>query len=451
METFQSIITALTTENELLTNILLIPFYFLEAFINMLLFTTILNIQTTQKQRLQYVLIPSFISIFTRNLIPAPYGSVINLIIDLFLIKYIFNINFVKAFLCELIPTLIMFVTEVIFIRLYHYVFGITLDSTTTIPLIRLLSIIAIYLFLFMIYKFIKHSKIALTILDNFNKKSKLLLVIDIIMGIILFGVQLYLTVFYINNVPAIITLLSSLCLIAYFIISLYSIINIGKLETTSQNLEREQLYNKSLTVLHDSVRGFKHDFANIVQAIGGYVDSNDMDGLRTYYNNLKRDCVSINNLTVLNPDTINNPALYSLLCSKYHKAREYDIHVDLDIFLDFDELEELVPTYDLSRIFGILLDNAIEASKDCEYKHIILKIYRETQTNCIVIHLLNTYTNKDVNTERIFHKGYSTKDGNSGLGLWEVHKYLANHTNLDLYTTKDENYFSQELKVYNE
>lgn len=451
METFQSIITALTTENELLIKILSIPLSCLEAYLNLLLFTTFLNIPATKKDKICYILSISVLAFITKNIIPVPFGGIINLVLGLFLIKYIFRVNFVKAFLCELIPTLIMFVAELIFIKTYYYVFGLTFDTTASIPSVRIPSVLIIYLLLFIIYKFIKHSKIALTVLDKFNKQSKTLLALDIVCGFVLVGIQLYLTAFYVDNVPAFVTLLSSLCLIAYFIISLYSIINIGKLETTSQNLEREQLYNKSLAVLHDSVRGFKHDFANIVQAIGGYVDSNDMDGLRTYYNNLKRDCVSINNLTVLNPDTINNPALYSLLCSKYHKAREYDIHVDLDIFLDFKELEKLVPTYDLSRIFGILLDNAIEASKDCEYKHIILKIYRETKTNCIVIHLLNTYTNKDVNTERIFHKGYSTKDGNSGLGLWEVHKYLANHTNLDLYTTKDENYFSQELKVYNE
>jgi len=449
MEILQTILTALTTENELLTNVLLIPFYFVEAYINMLLFTTLLNITTTKKQRLQFLLIPSCISIITRNFMPAPYGSIINLIIDLFLIKYIFNINIVKAFLCELIPTLIMLVVELSFATLYYQIFGISLDASFAIPLTRFCTILIIYSFLFLIYKFIKHSKIALTILDKFNKKSKLLLVIDIICGLVLLGVQLYLNAFYINNVPTIITILNTLCLISYFIISIYSIVNISKLETTTNNLEREQLYNRSLAVLHDSVRGFKHDFANIVQAIGGYVDSNDMEGLRKYYHNLKTDCTSVNNLSILNPDTINNPAIYSLLASKYHTARSYDIHMDLDIFLDFKELENAVSIYELTRIFGILLDNAIEAAKDCEYKHIILRIHKEPNCNYITIHLLNTYANKDIDPERIFHKGFSTKEGNSGLGLWEVHKYLSNHTNLDLYTTKDDNYFSQELRIY--
>jgi len=49
MEIFQTIWTALTTPNETLVAILSFPIYFVEAIVNMLLFTTILNIKTTRK------------------------------------------------------------------------------------------------------------------------------------------------------------------------------------------------------------------------------------------------------------------------------------------------------------------------------------------------------------------------------------------------------------------
>lgn len=51
MEIFQTIWTALTTPNEILTKIMLIPLAFLEAFVSMLFFTTVLNIQTSKKQK----------------------------------------------------------------------------------------------------------------------------------------------------------------------------------------------------------------------------------------------------------------------------------------------------------------------------------------------------------------------------------------------------------------
>ncbi len=46
-------------------------------------------------------------------------------------------------------------------------------------------------------------------------------------------------------------------------------------------NLEEIKLYNKTLTILHDNIRSFKHDFANIITGIGGYIHTNDMEGLK--------------------------------------------------------------------------------------------------------------------------------------------------------------------------
>lgn len=61
-----------------------------------------------------------------------------------------------------------------------------------------------------------------------------------------------------------------------------------------------------------------------------------------------------------------------------------------------------------------------------------------------------NTYLNKDVDLEKIFEKGLSSKENHSGIGLWEVRKYVKKSKNLDLYTSKDNKYFKQELFIYN-
>lgn len=60
-----------------------------------------------------------------------------------------------------------------------------------------------------------------------------------------------------------------------------------------------------------------------------------------------------------------------------------------------------------------------------------------------------NTYTNKDVNTDKIFEKGYSTKQGNTGLGLWEVRQILKKNNNLNLFTTKNDDFFTQQFEIF--
>ena len=89
MEIFQTIWTALTTQNETLSTILMFPIYFIDALVNMLLFTTILDIKAEKKNKIIYVVSISIIAFITRNFIPDPYGIFANMIMVVLLIKFI--------------------------------------------------------------------------------------------------------------------------------------------------------------------------------------------------------------------------------------------------------------------------------------------------------------------------------------------------------------------------
>ena len=54
---------------------------------------------------------------------------------------------------------------------------------------------------------------------------------------------------------------------------------------------------------------------------------------------------------------------------------------------------------------------------------------------------------NKDVDTEKIYEKGFSTKPGNSGLGLWKVRQILIRNNNMNLFTTKNNEYFKRNIQ----
>ena len=104
---------------------------------------------------------------------------------------------------------------------------------------------------------------------------------------------------------------------------------------------------------------------------------------------------------------------------------------------------------YEFTRILGILLDNAIEASSECSEKIINITIRNEENKHRQVLIISNTYPNKDVDTEKIYEKAYTTKPNNTGLGLWEVRKILNKNNNLNLFTTKNSEFFTQQLEIY--
>ena len=450
MEFFQTIWTALTTENENLLSILVIPLYFIDAIVNMLLFTTILTIPCGRKNKIIYIIATGLFALIRRTFLPDPYGTLINLIVGFILIKFILKTTWLKSLVAEFIAVAISSILELFMLKFYLEVFNVPYQFVMTVPFYRITFILSIYFFIYLAYKIIKYFKFHID-LNNMTKKNKVLFFITIILGILAIGSQIYIMSFYSDKMPLAITILSMLSLLAYFILSLYSLFNTNKLNTTAQNLEEAQLYNKTLTLLHDSMREFKHDFHNIIQGIGGYIETNNMEGLKKYYSQLLKDCNRVNNLTALNPGIINNPAIYNIMADKYHKADEIDVQINLSVFIDLNEIEKHMKIYEFTRILGILMDNAIEAASECKNKIIHVSFRKDENRSRFVMVIENTYANKDIDMNRIFDKDFSTKskETNSGLGLWEIRQMLKKNNNLDLFANKNDEYFIQEFSIY--
>lgn len=450
MEIFQTIWTALTTPNELLAKIMLIPLAFLEAFVSMLFFTTVLNIQTSKKQKINYVLCLGTLTNFINLIIPNSFIKfLLNTILwPIFVIVFL-KTSILKGILSEVFALILSLCLELLVTNFLQIVFNVKHETIIATPLLRCSFALLINIITFILAITIKRFKLTLKIFDGISEKTKKLLVCNAVLLVLIIISQFYLIAFYNNILPIYITFISIIGLLAYFALSIYSILNISKLEITSRDLKQSQLYNKTLTVLHDNIRAFKHDFHNIVHALGGYIDTEDIEGLKKYYQQLLNDCQCTNNLTGLSPSTINNPAIYNVLASKYHKADELGIKINLEVFLDLNEIENHMKIYKFARILGILFDNAIEATKECDKKLINLTIRKDLNKNRLLLIVENTYKNKDVDTEKIYEKGFSTKPGNSGLGLWKVRQILIRNNNLNLFTTKNDEYFKQQLEIY--
>ena len=447
MEIFQTIWTAISTPNEALLKVATIPLGALELTIIMYLFLSILNIQATKKQKAIYTASLILVSVITQLLFDKSIYTIINTLSALVLTKIIFKTDIMSTIIAIVFPYFIMIGVCSILLNLYTIIFDITSEIANTVPIYRISFSLISYLLMFIIYKLFKNFNFNITLLQKSNNKNSIVLLINFIVGFIAIAAVSYISTLYTDVLPLGVTLSFILILLVYFFVSFYSLSRTSKLELTTRNLEEEKLYNKTLTILHDNIRAFKHDFNNIVQAIGGYVSSNDMSGLKKYYSQLLDDCQRVNNLNTLSPDVINNPAIYSLLASKYYKADELGIKINLEIFLDLNSINMKI--YEFTRILGILLDNAIEATNECEEKVINVMIRKDNRANRQVAIVENTYMQKDINIDKIFEKSYSTKPNNTGLGLWEVRQILKKSTNLNLFTTKNDKFFIQQLEIY--
>ena len=449
MNTLQTIWSVLTVPNEILTKIISIPLFYLDAYIGMLFFTSILNIDVTKKQKIIYVLLYASIGNILNFVIPTSYTVFINIIVWPIIIFFVLKTTIIKSLLAEIITLLITSTLELLFANAFLNIFNITSAMIMVVPAYRLIIILSIYLIMFLLTKIVNTFKVNVQIFDNMSIKTKVLLIINALLIVLVLAMQFYLLRFYSTSMPTIITLISIIGLIAYFGVSLYSMINVSKLENTKIDLENANNTIHSLTILHDQVRSFKHDFDNMVNSIGGYVVNEDIEGLKKYYNQLLEECNKTNNLYALSPAVINHPAIYHLLATKYYEADHKNIQINLDVFLDLNEIEERMKIYDFTRILGILLDNAIDAAVECEKKIINVTFRKEMSNDMIAVIIQNTYNNKDVDTETIYQKGVSSKENHSGLGLWKIRQILMRNNNLNLFTSKNDEFFTQQFEIF--
>ena len=446
MEFIETIWNLLSNQDELLTKIICAPLTFIEAYISMLLFTAILKLDTSKKQNFLYVFTFSIIAIVSAFLIPAPFNTFINICISPILIIIIYKTSLLKAIIAEIVPYILFILSSLLIQKFCVLIFQLSTEQIIYTPIYKFILCILNYVVVYILTLIFITYKIKIPS----NLKHDRILIINTLIGLITIAIQYFILCSYIESISLPLLIFGMVSLLLYFFVNMYSLSRTIKLEIATEKLEEEKLYNQSLIVLNDKIRSFKHNINNIVQGIGGYIATDNMAGLKEYYDEVLDDCQIINNLSLLSPEIINNPAIYSLLSSKYHIATELGIKVNLEIFMDLSNIN--IKIYDLTRILGILIDNAIEAAKNCSDKEITITFRKDYRKNKQLFIIENTYSNKDVNIDEIFKKGKTSKvkdSENHGIGLWEVRNTIKKNKNLDLYTTKSEKYFKQQFEIY--
>lgn len=441
---------AVSTPNPLLLKILSVPMSFLlEAPLSLYLIISIFNIQVSKKKKLFYIISSATLSNICTFLLPSPSNIIINYLALFLIIHFMFKTNAIKTILAGLLPTFVFTIVQNSIFNPYLTLLNITFEQFMSIVIYKVPLSLIIYVIVFVLAYIIKihHKELYFGILDAIDKKSKKLIIANLVFGLAYIILEIAITMKYLNILPLTYTFANFTMLLLYFIITLYSISKIIKLQTATTQLESAEEYNKTLKILHDNVRGFKHDFDNIVTTIGGYINTNDMEGLKKYYVQLEEDCEKVNNLYILNPTSINNPGIYNLLTSKYHDATEKGIDVKIYFLLDLNDLHMKI--YEFARILGILLDNAIEAAEQSKEKIINISFRKDDKNNRNIILIENSYKNKDVDIDTIFNKGFIEKENHSGIGLWEVRKIISKNNNVNLFTTKSDSLFKQQLEIY--
>ena len=208
MEILNNIWLSLNTPNMDLLNIIAIPSTILEYFIMMLLFIYLTNISSNVKQKIIYIVSMSFISLFTLTFIPNPYNIFINYLMNIALEYFIFKPPLLRSLVCSVISLVIINLLTVLMINPYITLLNITSTELNSIPIYRLGYIFTIYIFALMIAIVLKYKNLKLDFSGDeyLDKKNKIIIVLNLLLGIFTIIVQSITLFYYVDKLPVIIT-----------------------------------------------------------------------------------------------------------------------------------------------------------------------------------------------------------------------------------------------------
>ena len=217
--------------------------------------------------------------------------------------------------------------------------------------------------------------------------------------------------------------------------------------ETKQKAMQDLQDYTRNLEAMYNSLRSFKHDYVNILLSLSGYIEEGDMDRLKDFFESKifpTKNLITGEDYKLNQLSNIGVLEIKSLLSAKMIYAHESGIDITIDIP---DKVESfLIDTVDLARILGIFLDNAIEATLKTEQPQIGLNIIQNKTGVSIIIS--NRFLDNGVMLHKLKQKGFSTKIGHQGIGLWNAQKIISSYDNVLLETTMKCDYFTQHIEL---
>ncbi len=422
--------------NELIYNPLNITLFLLLNFLNILvgnkIIIKLLKDDVKKINETKLLIIQGILTLFTKILFPVNCYKIINLVVDLILYNKILKFKSEKLYLSIIFNLIITTVSEsIIIVNLNFILAGLTELAIKTI-----------------IYIIISFKKLKLDFKENLNEKEKIKIDVISLISIIVITCARIKIIDDINKMSIYVYLLINFFIVAYLTVLVKCILLSLSKESAIEEIENLEGSNKRLQENYDDVRAFKHDFNNIMQGIGGYIVAKDIEGLEKMYKSISKECQQINNKQSINSEIINNPAILNLINNKIKLAEKSGIELRVQVYIDLNSLN--VSSYDLCRMLGILLDNAIEASCGCDEKIITIKFLKDKFNNRNLIIIENPYKNYLIDVKKIYQKGFSSKKDkvSHGLGLWKIKQILKKNKNLQIYTSRGK-LFKQQLEIY--
>ncbi|MGW7935179.1 quorum-sensing sensor histidine kinase AgrC [Staphylococcus xylosus] len=230
-----------------------------------------------------------------------------------------------------------------------------------------------------------------------------------------------------------------------------FSIIRQIQYKRNMQEIENYYKYTLQIEKINHEMRKFRHDYVNILSTLSDFIREEDMDGLSDYFHSEilpMQDSMQMNAIKINGIENLQVREIKGLLTTKILQAQEKNIRISIEVPEPIEKID--MPIINLSRVIGILLDNAIEASEKITEEPLIRIAFIKNEDTSVTFIVMNKCDQNMPKVHTLFQENFSTKGKNRGLGLSTLKELTDSTTNVLLDTTIDNNYFIQKVEILN-
>ena len=233
---------------------------------------------------------------------------------------------------------------------------------------------------------------------------------------------------------------------IIIFILSMFTLREM-RYKRNLQEIETYYEYTLKIESINNEMRKFRHDYVNILSTMSEFIREDDMPGLRQYFNEQivpMKDNLQTRSLKLNGIEKLKVREIKGLITTKILQAQEKEIAISIEVPDNIERID--MNTIELSRIIGITLDNAIEASEPLDDSLIRIAFFKEGESVTLII--MNKCDDDIPRVHELFEEGFSTKGKSRGLGLSTLKEITDNNENVLLDTVIENSFFVQKIEI---
>lgn len=420
-----------------------VPLAFFQGFLLFLIAKIILDISYTKRDYLAIlvVIIPSaFLFIYLGSI------SILYLLIGCGLILY------TKVKLYSLIAVLSSAIL-MFFSNFLGFLFVVLVENHTQNYVIISFSYIVIFFAISLVLAFSVQILLKKLMQSYLSINKTYLTIISLVLVLSFIILYVYSQIPNINNSSLKMYGLIFIGIILFFTVLIIFISNymIKELRYKRNMEEIETYYEYTLQIesINNEMRKFRHDYVNILTTMSEYIREDDIPGLRQYFNeNIvpMKDNLQMKSIKINGTENLKVRAIKGLVTTKILQAQEKNIPISIEVPELVEHIE--MNTIDLSRIIGIITDNAIEASETLE--DALIRIAFINTDSSVMFIVMNKCKEDMPRIHELFQERFSTKGENRGLGLSTLKEITDSTENVLLDTTIENGYFIQKVEIIN-